>query len=303
MSDRGTVRSDSLELVLDTICNMFGGVVFIAILLVVMVQFTGQVSNPRPRQAVAASDIVELSDKVRKAREEVTVLQQAARNQDHLLRQFAPEDIKELLAARERSKARSESLARERDCLLLEIARAEAQIQSIRTNIDLLYARLIAARRDLEKVRATAEAERAARTQDAHMPVVHDTTKQSIVVIVRYGRMYLWHRYGTLGVREGLNTQDFVVIRENAFGIVTAPRPTAGITLTGSSATRDAIAARLKRFSPDRYYAELAVHTDSFAEFRYLRDALVKLGYEYSLLPLQDGSTLADRGGSFRGVQ
>ena len=42
MSRRRSRKQDSLELLLDTICNTFGGVLFIAILVVMLLQQTGR---------------------------------------------------------------------------------------------------------------------------------------------------------------------------------------------------------------------------------------------------------------------
>lgn len=48
MSKHGSPTSDSLELLLDTICNTFGGIVFIALLIVVMLRLspTKEISAP-----------------------------------------------------------------------------------------------------------------------------------------------------------------------------------------------------------------------------------------------------------------
>ena len=51
MSRRRTRKQDSLELLLDTICNTFGGVLFIAILVVMLLQQTGgapAIPSPAP---------------------------------------------------------------------------------------------------------------------------------------------------------------------------------------------------------------------------------------------------------------
>ena len=48
MSRRAEDDGGSLELLLDTICNTFGGIVFISILVVMLLNFTQEETLPRP---------------------------------------------------------------------------------------------------------------------------------------------------------------------------------------------------------------------------------------------------------------
>lgn len=50
---RRTTSADSLELLLDTICNTFGGVLFIAILVVILLRMTGESEEETPVPTVA----------------------------------------------------------------------------------------------------------------------------------------------------------------------------------------------------------------------------------------------------------
>ena len=61
MSRRRAVKQDSLELLLDTICNTFGGVLFIAIMVVMLLQNAGQgpetvVPAPSPEELEARTE-------------------------------------------------------------------------------------------------------------------------------------------------------------------------------------------------------------------------------------------------------
>src|SRR5690606_4804752 len=114
------------------------------------------------------------------------------------------------------------------------------------------------------------------RRREAALPVVRAASgKSEIGLVVRYGRMYVWHKYGPYGIRQGLNLDEFVVVGEEGGALVTHPKPTAGIVLDGSEEMRRAIRARLSRFSPAEYYITAVVRPDSFGQFAFLRDALV----------------------------
>ena len=64
-----TAPESSLDLLLDTICNTFGGVVFIAILVVIMVNLTSDSVTLTPPNKVAQSELIELVRSLQKPTE------------------------------------------------------------------------------------------------------------------------------------------------------------------------------------------------------------------------------------------
>lgn len=303
MRGHRTSQPDSLELLLDTICNTFGGVLFIAILVIILTQLTGKTRRPEPQEAGSPEAVRLLGDKIARLRAEIATLRQVRSTQELLEDQLASTDNKTLAETRTQIRATRDALATERDQLLLDIVRREAQRREHRNAAAALMRQVAAAAHDLEDIRARAQKERATRTREARMPTVHETHKRPVPAVIRYGRLYIWHRYERSGERVGLNTEEFVILGEDADGVLTSPKPTAGIPLTAGDSLADTIAERLRGFDSEHAYIDAAVRPDSFAHFQYLRNALVKLGYEYRLLPLQEETTLLDRGGTQKGVQ
>jgi hypothetical protein len=295
--------SDSLELLLDTICNTFGGVVFIAVLVVLLVRHSGQQPLVQGEPVVPAEVVEELYQQLDSLGRELSDLHRTALQQEQVVAQLAPEDLQTIVDERNRLRAEGRNLLQTRDRTLSSIATGEVTIARIRDELDTLRDSLRNAEQELAAAEAELNAERAARTRSAGTPLVRSTNKTPVLTIVRYGRMYIWHRYGPGGNRQGLNTDDFVVLEERASGIVTTPKPTAGIILNDDAEMVPRIRTRLASFDPTTYYIDVAVRADSFGEFNYLRNAIVSLGFEYSLLPTSSDATLIDRGGADRGVQ
>lgn len=157
-------------------------------------------------------------------------------------------------------------------------------------------------KKDASELEAELENIRNSKTEEIKNPVVKLSTKyRSLGLIVRYGRMYVWHRYDDKGNRLGLNTDEFVVVEDRGDELITRPDPTKGISLEAGNESRTAIGARLRQFSSRDFRVGVVVRPDSFEQFAVLRDWLLSAGYEYRLLP-SEGS-IVDRGGSDSRVQ
>jgi hypothetical protein len=67
--------------------------------------------------------------------------------------------------------------------------------------------------------------------------------------------------------------------------------------------SKRAVRSRLGRFDPDDKVNAVIVWADSFEEFRYVKEAMLDLGLNYRIMPMEPGKKVFDRGGSSEGVQ
>ncbi len=305
MSRRRSSKQDSLELLLDTICNTFGGVLFIAILVVLLLQQTGVGPANETSVSVPVSPVEMqlLTTRMEVVNDDLSRLRQNRDSQDAIVQTFAPESIRQLLAKRSEVVGKQERLQTDVDQLLADhagivvrVERLEVENASVRPQLDESQAKL-------RNIQAQLEQDRQSRVEEIRLPVIRTSIKAEIGLILRYGRMYVWHKYDDRHVRLGLNTDDFVVIGENGGGLVTRPKPTAGIALDDTEASRSAIRRVLLRFDPRSSYLVVVARPDSFGVFRYLRDAALDLGFEYRLMPDSEDSPVSDRGGTGGQVQ
>ncbi|MGH7138338.1 MAG: hypothetical protein ACREHD_21520, partial [Pirellulales bacterium] len=77
---RGT--ASSLDLLLDTICNTFGGVVFIAILVTLLLQMTGGPQIEAPPDAAQHEELVALENERDEVEARLKSLREAAAQQE-----------------------------------------------------------------------------------------------------------------------------------------------------------------------------------------------------------------------------
>src|SRR4051812_9561577 len=90
-----TLEFDSLELLLDTICNTFGGILFLAVLVIILVQRTGQRLERHSVDVTGARAESALQNKLEQRQSTLQSLQRAYEEYRTTLAGFAPEHAAE----------------------------------------------------------------------------------------------------------------------------------------------------------------------------------------------------------------
>jgi len=304
MSRRHSARQDSLELLLDTICNTFGGVLFIAILVVLLLQQTGTAPESSASIPVSPLEMQSLTARMETVSDDLARLRQNRDSQDSVVQSFAPETVRQLLAIRSDVTARQESLQLDVDRLLAGNTALAARAESLAVENDAVRTRLDESRVRLSAARSKLAEERESRVSEARMPVIREALhRREIGLVLRYRRLYVWHKYDNHGQRLGLNTDDFVVVAEEGGGLVTHPKPGAGVLLNSTPASQEAVRRVLGRFNLQECYLVIVARPDSYGVFRHLRDRALELGFEYRLMPVGADDPISDRGGTGGQVQ
>ena len=304
MSRRSAAKQDSLELLLDTICNTFGGVLFIAILVVMLLQQTGKGVSLPPPVTVPPEKLHDLSQQITELTAELTRLRANRESQVAIVDSFSTEEVRELIQRRRELAAKESELQVKANELLAQNAKTAARVEADRAENSKVKQDLDVALREKQQTQTTLENDRKSRTTEARLPLLRPPgARQEIGLVLRYGRLYLWHRYDQFHNRLGLNTDDFVVVGEEDGGILTLPKPTGGILLDGSAESKEAVRKLLRRFDSRTCYFTPIVRPDSFAAFAHFRDIALELSFNYRLMPAEANSPVYDRGGSATGVQ
>ena len=304
MSRRRVAKQDSLELLLDTICNTFGGVLFIAIMVVMLLAQAGHGPTEPVVPAPSPEELEARSQELARLSAEVFRQQQIQASQAALVDSLVPDTIRELIARRKELLAEQAQQQAAIDALLVQNAELAASVARTQAEIDKVVADLKAAQQQVAEARTLLASEQQARVKDARLPLQREADdKHEIGFILRYGRVYLWHDYDLTLHRTGLNLRDFVVISDEADQLVTRPKPTAGIPLDDTPESRAAIDKLLGRFDCRRFCLATIVRPDSYAAFQHFRNRAIALGYQYRLMPCDSESPVSDRGGSGGRVQ
>ena len=301
---RRTTSADSLELLLDTICNTFGGVLFIAILVVILLRMTGESEEETPVQTVAPEHFQQQQNRLASLTAELALLREARAGQQRLAEQFAEQEVRAQIVVRNDLQESFDQLQLTYSQQLAANVDATQKIEETRQENVQTFENLELAETKANQLRQQLTEEREARVQEMRTPVVRSSGfRQEIGLILRYGRMYVWHRYGRDGTRLGLNTDEFVVVGTEGSALITRPKPTAGLPLEDNVLSRGKIRERLSQFSPQSCVMAVVVRPDSYGHFNVLRDVLLDEGLEYRLMPMDEEGKVADRGGAGGKVQ
>lgn len=286
-------HGSSMDLLLDTITNTFGGVLFLAILVAILLQITGHEVEQPEKPQISEAELRSLETKLSSTVATLDTLARAVEAQDANCLTLAPPDTKHQLEEMQRLRIQRDQLVRERLAALEKISSTQADIRHIQKEISQLDEDLKKATQEQASTLMALKSEIQSRTQTARLPSARSTYKNEVALILRYGHLYVLHRYDANGYRQ-LNTDDMVVISEGASETQVTPKPYAGIAVSDASQAKVALAGPLGRFDPQTEYFAIGVWRDSFDQFVYLKHVLVQLGFNYRLLPIKEGGKIIE---------
>lgn len=281
----------SLDLLLDTICNTFGGVLFIALLVCLMTRESGTLLQ----SAEKADEAILRRHQWNAKKGELDLVQG----------QLAVE-----VANQKRQADLVSSLADVGDrttfSRLIDIRRSitelDGRIEHTRkaladTEKEKVNASIRAAESQRKIEHATAEEATASRKEqevrDAktvrlRLPMARHTLKRQVGIFLSDGRLRMPRRYSREGIPIGI---DRAVVKASAPDDRVTPldlKPNAGFVVTDTVECRTEIINAISSFDKDVCYMILAVWPDSYTEFRVVRDTLAQEGFDYQLLLLGD---------------
>ena len=320
----GRNRKDesSLELLLDTICNTFGGILFLAILVSVLLTQTrrktvASVEKEGPVAALSVADTIRLTAKTDRLAKEIQQFEQLLGDMRSLVASFTKDGLEEAISELHAAESRVAELEVNKAASLAEIA--DMQASTVRATLALKsnaeFSQVAHHKNDAAQDRLTKATQEQARLSNANFsirerlksasmiettgksPRERDTAKREFGLLLKYGRLYPMHQYKNL--ERLVNGDDFVIAHGSLFNTAN-PKPHAGIDLNGESMASK-VSHYLGAFPPSEWYPCLVVHADSFEEFLSLKAELVQHGYEYRIAPTIDG--VFDEGGEGGRVQ
>lgn len=315
---RHRLRSDdsSLELLLDTITNTFGGILFIAILLSLLLRSNSQTaelveSRSEPMSALEQveleSRVVDLQQEAETLRRRVVAPQQLGdlQSDDFVLGKLSAAAAAVEAAVAERAQAvrntlelqreaataaeQFENLEEDRKSVDKNLADAENQLAAAQDEA----ARLAAAALQMERPPEADEIE-----QTVSLPSLRPSMKREVGLYVRFDKIFMMHVWRN-GERLGPNTEQFIIVPlsdGNGVRQVARPRPAAGLPVNAATIADD-LRRVLQPFSSDRFVVSMVVFEDSFDVFQLIKSAIVRNGYEYRPIPLRSGESVVDSGG------
>ncbi len=284
MSARGSELDESnLELLLDTICNTFGGILFISILVIILLNITSEEVATESPNPDAQAKLAQMQQELAQTSAELDTLRTAVEQQADIIAQVVDPKAKELLTDWQRVQMQRLHLMQTQNETLDDISQTQQDINEMAErvqNMEKAQAALAALQQQLKR-------EVQVRSQTAKLPKVRQTSKVQVACYVRNGRLCTHAKRGPDG---GLviNAAESVERTAADGRKYIEPVVASGLAVDPQGNSSSAIANKLAQFDPNLHYLKVFVWPDSFEHFNAVKDVMVRNQFEYNLVPIGD---------------
>lgn len=297
MSLRRTKPADSLELLLDTMCNLFGGIVLLAVLVTLLAK------QEKRAEIDGSSDSREmLQRRIARVEAEQDILR---REQDELEAKSAANPANERL----RMVSERKHLARQLEALREQVLAGQAQttsgtskdpterlrqLQAEKDTVELQRSKLAnsletigdAQKQSLQResdIKRQLSAISDQQIQLLRLPQERETTKEAFWILVKHGRLY------PLRDLSGERNVDSITWRDGSDSVLPIPMTGRGIDPIQSPSSF----LRIVQSIPLTKYVAYVVWEDSFATFNAAKRLTIAAKREYGWDPQKQGETVS----------
>jgi hypothetical protein len=289
-------ESDSLELLLDTVCSMFGAILLIAILVALMARTTpvDSSSNQAADEIVARRIEIAKTD-LEKARE----LESNMGASGHLdvsklfeEKNNLAQEVSSLRSALERSGSRVQDKIAQLSLdpggkvqtLNEALKNQERLIEDYQNQLKAQTQNIARMRERMIEIGSSIQRVRDDREITLRFPKERAKTKVALNIICKFGKVY-----ETSDFRGRQNNESINWTKINGDEDVVEPIPGLGWDPTTQ---RDVAMQFVSRFPKESTYAAFLVFQDSFATFQTIKNIMVKSNIEYGVNLYQDSAVL-----------
>ena len=285
-------ENSSFDLFLDAICNTFGGIVFLAILLAILIQTRSIVSNPTPSDQPPSTpdEVRQLTvalDAVTAEYARLTIALEAT----PLVAERSPEDAEyqELVAGLE---SRTEELTDVTDRQIAatpELTKLLASNARLQEENNRVPAELRAVQTRVDQKSAALRELVADQQQTLQLPLERSSNAASVLLLLKNGRVYLARKPNLFG--RGFNDQHVATQDVLAGGKRITAKPNAGWQLNSVNG-RAEVDRLLRDAVANGHIITIAVWPDSYDDFAEIKSEMVSVNLDYQLWPQADNEPL-----------
>ena len=287
---RRRLQTSSLDLFLDTICNAFGGIMFISILISILIQMRGNPSDtPASKDGVTESEALDKQEKVERLQQQIRVLTETVSDRERLLYNEESAESNALLARKEKLVEDLEKAQLAEQSLLGTTASKGIAIQKAQQDLQELEKRLKDARLAVSERSKELEESLDAVETTTTLPKVSNTLKGNLMFAMRYGKLFLITDTEGDG-DHGVNSKHASAL-DLGIGVQIRLKQAAGLDLD-SAQDFSKFKRVLDNHSNSSTFISVAVFSDSHSKFTQLKAKLIEMQYDYDLLPLDNPDTL-----------
>lgn len=290
MSRKNNEPSDSLDMLLDTICNTFGGVLFISLLVVVLLTMTSEKVRLEPPSDEAQRNLVEKRTKLEETEFELSLVKANVEQQSRYAEANLDPETEKLVEQIEKTGSRYEDLEETKGNHLGQVSNDQIEVNDIAKMLAQLKQEKGQAEMMLalaqQRLREEIEARKISR-----MPTSQKTKLEEVPFFLRKGRLHCHVKCGPDGSLAP-NTEECMIVTGSDGRKSIEPRPGVGTWVDLGGGPNLAVEDRLDDFDRDEHYFKLFVWPDSFEHFLVVQSLVVHHKFLYRLIPISDDDAI-----------
>ncbi len=294
---------DSLDLMLDTICDIFGGIIFVTMLVIIITTFTSSVIKSQTKDDRKTLETLRdtaqlqtLSDQVKALRESVQAAQSLdtfepdpTQIKEESLRIAAQKRIEERLKreeeARKEAQLAIENIETSREDVKRRIAEYEEWLKTYDSKVSgaqkAIQQQIDANALKLKQLEFELADHNTSHQLQGRLPLEQTSRKAQMTIILRFGRLYVISEYLPFHLRKPFEGQVTITAAAGNKYQAETLEPT-GLIIPEMDFPKE-FKQLLAQCPPSQCTISIMVYPDSIKAFRTVRTLALAAGYQYQL--------------------
>jgi SMC interacting uncharacterized protein involved in chromosome segregation len=280
------VESDSsLELLLDTICNTFGGILFIALLVsILMSQRSAEVlTKPVDQSAQAAMN--RFTAELETVQQELDEARKSSELLEQLSTRISDPEIKRLLSRKEDLEKSLERIERMVSEDLVDVSQEQKKVNETTNEIAAAQNMLEGAKRELDELKKRLGKAIEDNSRVAGFPIAQSTSKSQVTVCIGRGKICFLEQNinGTLvdDPSQIVDMTDKKILPNFDNGVIVNKKDGLG-----------SLHSKINEYKAQNHFFRIFIWKDSFETYQTFSDIIAKKRFSYEVNPMIEGDYL-----------
>jgi SMC interacting uncharacterized protein involved in chromosome segregation len=280
------VESDSsLELLLDTICNTFGGILFIALLVsILMSQRSAEVlTKPVDQSAQAAMN--RFTAELETVQQELDEARKSSELLEQLSTRISDPEIKRLLSRKEDLEKSLERIERMVSEDLVDVSQEQKKVNETTNEIAAAQNMLEGAKRELDELKKRLGKAIEDNSRVAGFPIAQSTSKSQVTVCIGRGKICFLEQNinGTLvdDPSQIVDMTDKKILPNFDNGVIVNKKDGLG-----------SLHSKINEYKAQNHFFRIFIWKDSFETYQTFSDIIAKKRFSYEVNPMIEGDCL-----------
>lgn len=279
----GASIEGSMDLLLDTICNTFGGVLFISMLVAILISMTSKEISYTPPQQEKQSELIKVTRELESAQIKLANLQQTVSLQDDLSSNLQTRESIILAEKIEKLEEHVVSLQDDSSQIAKEIGTTQTKTNDLAQQIQIQKREHDHLADQIKKIDDELQKEVSSRSRKTNLPLVGDWNNDVAYLYLTENTLCF------LNTPDGMTNFKECKIETQLGMSFVSPILSNGIKIQSGTEKNSLLENKIKLYNPNRHMLTIWVTTDSFEAFNSVKNAMVEHGFRYEIKLLNKG--------------